>query len=101
VITIANIQDAVAAEHGIDPAIMREPDGLGARHRSHVYPRQEAMRLAMLLTEHTSVRIGHFFGRRNHATVLAASNRVDVRMRTDPELHERLRRVTFGLVRHG
>ena len=98
-ITIASIQAAVAAEHGVDPAVMREPDGMGTRHRSHVYPRQEAMRLSMLLTEHTSVRIGHFFGHRDHSTVLEASKRVGQRINADPKLHDRMRRVTLQLVR--
>lgn len=100
-ITIASIQRKVAREHGVDPAIMREPDGVGTRHRTHVYPRQEAMRLAMMLTEHTSVRIGHFFGNRDHSTVLQASKSVAQRMRADDKLYDRMRRVTLELVRHG
>jgi chromosomal replication initiation ATPase DnaA len=100
-ILVAQIQQAIAHEHGIDPAIMREPDGLGSRLRTHAWPRQEAMRLAILLTEHSLTRVGHFFGHRDRTTVLSASRRVAKRMRGDPALHDRMRRVTLGLVLHG
>jgi chromosomal replication initiation ATPase DnaA len=98
---ISEIQRAVAREHGIDAAVMREPDGIGARARDHVWPRQEAIRLSFMLTEHSCIRIGQMFGNRDHSTVLEASRRAAERRRRDPEVHDRLRRVTLELLRAG
>lgn len=99
-ITIASIQAAVAREHGIDPAIMRAPDGQpGTRLRINSWPRQEAMRLALLLTEHSTVRVGQLFGGRDHSTVILGVQRVGKRMTADDKLRERMRRVTLELLR--
>jgi chromosomal replication initiator protein len=99
VILVADIQRAFAREHGIDPAIMREPDGLGARKRPRAWARQEAMHLALMLTPHSTVRIGQFFGGRDHSTVIEADRRVAERRRRDPDVQIRVCRVAAFMLR--
>lgn len=96
--TIAAIQGTVAARFGLDRSIMVEPDGIGARLRDRAHPRQLAMTLAMLLTDHSEVRVGHFFGGRDHTTVLSARRAVEKRRREDPKLHALMREITFELI---
>ena len=96
---IADIQTAVAREYRVPFRIMREPDGMGTRMRDHARPRQAAMALAALLSEHSYVRIGQLFGGRDHSTVMAACRVVAVRRRGDPKLHSAMRRVSLELVR--
>jgi chromosomal replication initiator protein len=83
--TVREIQATVARRFGVPAQIMREPDGRGARLRKHAQPRQLAMSLSLLMTRHSCVRVGHFFGR-DHATVLFARTSINRRMRKDPEL---------------
>lgn len=97
-IRVADIQRAVAAHRGVDIRIMREPDGPGARARSHSRPRQEAMTLALLLTEHSYTKVGQLFGGRDHTTVLEARKRVQQRISDDRETREAMRRLTLELV---
>ncbi len=102
--TIASIQRAVAEEFGVPYAKMREPFPLG---RGKVYlnkwevsrPRQVAMALAVLLTDHGYTRIGHFFGGRDPATVRHAAAIVAERRRIDRVLHNRMRRISLELLR--
>jgi chromosomal replication initiation ATPase DnaA len=103
-ILVADIQAAVAREHGIDPAVMREPRALGRRRVNtwdKARPRQLAMALSVNLTNHSLTRIGHFFGGRDRTTVLHAHREVGSRARHDPELHAEMRRITLELVNHG
>lgn len=101
-ITIDSIQQALAQEYGIPAARMREPfmlGGKGINTRDACYPRQAAMALSVLLTDHSRTRIGHFFGGRDRATVYHACSAVAKRRRTDARLHNAMRRVTLDLVR--
>ena len=96
---IAEVQAAVAAEHGLPVEIMRTPDGAtGVRERRFSHPRQEAMYLSLLLTGKPSTIIGRKF-HRDHSTVIVGARSVQNRLRYDDELRARLRRVTFALVR--
>jgi chromosomal replication initiator protein len=53
------------------------PDLVGPkRHKELAYPRQLAVFLARELTDHSLSEIGHFFGGRDHSTVLYAYNKV-------------------------
>lgn len=100
--TIAQIQSAVALRRGVPVAIMREPVPHGATGRNifpHAHARQEAMRLASLLTDHSYTRIGFFFGGRDHSTVLSACKRVDARRTADPELDRAMKRMSLELTR--
>jgi chromosomal replication initiator protein len=100
--TIAAIRAATARQYGVPANSMREPSASkGAGRWEFVRPRQAAMELCALLTSHSYVRIGHFFGGRDHSTVIAARRSVARRRRTDAELHERMRRVTLDLIRRG
>lgn len=98
--TIAEIQRTVAAECETPVAWMTEPTGTPRTRLWLVsHPRQEAIALAALLTEHSYVRIGHFFGRRDHSTVMSACQSVAKRRRADPKVDERLKRLTWELLR--
>lgn len=97
--TIASIQQAVATEYGIPVSTMRDRDALGTRVRPISWPRQEAMRLASLLTEHSYVRIGYYFGHRDHTTVILGCRAVARRIQTDDKLKTRMRRLTLDLVK--
>lgn len=100
--TIAQIQQATAREFNVPVEQMREPSPTRKCFRNGYAasrPRQAAIALAFLLTDHSRARIGHFFGGRDPTTVLHASRVVAKRCRTDPRLHERLRRITLELIR--
>jgi chromosomal replication initiator protein len=99
-IRIADIQQAVAERYRVPVAMMKAPSGCTTNERKFAWPRQVAMTLAWRLTDHSSVRIGQFFGGRDHATVLYAMRAVEKRRRNNPKLHQSLRALTFELVRH-
>lgn len=101
---VAAIKRAVAREYGLTPALLSEP----APHRRtgvNVWPisrpRQVAMALSTLLTDHSRARIGHFFGGRHPATVRHACEAVARRRRADPALHNTMRRLTLELLQEG
>jgi chromosomal replication initiator protein len=100
--TVERIQRAVCREYGVSFDKMRQPAPT-ERCFHNTYdvsrPRQTAMALAFLLTEHSQTRIGQFFGGRDHTTVRHAREVVAKRRRSDPELHEKMRRLTLELVR--
>lgn len=102
-ITIASIQRGVAREYRVPLRIMREPDGIGARMPQHAHPRQVAMALAFRLTDHGFSRIGHYFGGRDHTTVIYALSAVERRRakggRAGRKIHNTMRRLTLELVR--
>lgn len=98
--TIAQIQTATAREFGVPESWMREPLGTaGTQMRVVSHPRQAAMTLAWLLTEMSGPRIGHFFGHRDHTTVLHARRAVESRRKSDPQLDQALKRISLELVR--
>lgn len=101
-ITIASIQRTVAREYRVPLRSMREPDGLGARKPGRSHPRQVAMAMAALLTEHSLNRIGYYFGGRDHSTVIYATRAVHERRvkggRAGRKIHKTMRRVTLELV---
>ena len=71
-ITIAMIQEITAAYFGI------ALEDMCSRRRSHAvaYPRQVAMYLSRLLTDHSLPDIGERFGGRDHTTVLHAHEKI-------------------------
>jgi chromosomal replication initiator protein len=92
-VMVADIKRAVALEFKVPLSVMCEPDGArGSRLRDRARPRQVAMFFSRRLTSHSSVRIGHFFGQRDHATVLNACKQVEERWRADPELRGKMQR---------
>ncbi len=84
--SIAQIQATVAEHYHLDPSVMSAPS---ARRRSPEnpveisHPRQVAMTLARRLTHHSFARIGHYFGGRDHSTVIHAIRQVEWRCRRD------------------
>jgi chromosomal replication initiation ATPase DnaA len=97
-VLIADIQREVAHEFGLPTRVMTEPHRVGIRAMEHARPRQAAMALAHLLTDHSRSRIGFLFGGRDPTTVRHACIEVAKRRRTDPKLHNALRRVTLALL---
>lgn len=101
--TIEAIQQAAAREFGVPAQTMRQPAPHGTGHvgintYQHSRPRQAAMALAVLLTGHSSARIGHFFGGRDPTTVRHAHLTVAKRRLSDAELHAKMRRITREVV---
>ncbi len=80
-LTIARIQEAVAAAFNISTALLTSD----SRAASVAWPRQLAIHLSRELTDTSLQRIGEAFGGRNHATVLHACRRVQERITASPE----------------
>jgi chromosomal replication initiator protein len=101
--TIASIQRGVAREYRVPVRVMREPDSAVARDRQHCRPRQVAITLAVRLTDHSLSRIGHYFGHRDHTTIMYALHAVERRRRKGGreghKIHNTMRRLTLELVR--
>jgi chromosomal replication initiator protein len=57
------------------------------------------MVLAWQMTDHSGPRIGHFFGDRDHTTVLHARRSVQKRRESDPKLDRAVKRIALELVR--
>jgi chromosomal replication initiator protein len=83
--TIRDIQAAVAARYGVQPATLAETKTGG---RGDARPRLLVMWLARQCTPYTLARIGRHFGGRDHKTVAHAIQRVEWLMRTDRQLAE-------------
>lgn len=96
-IFINDIQNAVARQYRVLPSRMKQPDGQGSRKRRIARARQVAMCLSVQLTDHSLVRIGHYFGGRDHSTVIHACRAVEQRRRKDGRIHRRLRALTLEL----
>lgn len=90
--SIIHIQQAVARHYGIPLRIMSDR----SIYRSHVYPRQVAMALAVQLTGHPIRRIADSFDR-NHKTVRHALRQVERRSANDPETRRAIREVAEAL----
>ena len=95
-IKVADIQREVAEHYSLPVEAMREPAGIGTR--ANAPARQLGICLAARLTQHTSVRIGQFFGGRDHSTVLFAVSQAEKRIARDPETREAARVVTKRLL---
>lgn len=83
-VNVENIQRTVAEYYKI-----RVADLLSAkRTRSVTRPRQAAMALSKELTNHSLPEIGHYFGGRDHTTVLHACRKVQEIMASDAKFLE-------------
>jgi chromosomal replication initiator protein len=78
-IRVADIQTVVAHYYGVPVEAMRTPSAPGKNAHKIAHPRQVAMFLATELTDHSTTRIGDFFGGRDHTTVLHAVKEVSRR----------------------
>lgn len=80
-VTIDQIQKKICEHYAI-----RHTDLMSARrHRVFVRPRQIAMYLAKMLTTQSMPSIARAFGRRDHTTVMHATQKVEELIKTDPE----------------
>jgi len=98
---IADIKRAVAREFNLTVEMLEEPAPRHARRvNTHniAHPRQVAMAFADLLTEHSRVRIGYFFGGRHPATVRHAVQEIARRRPGDAKLRAAMRRINRELI---
>jgi len=91
--TVAAIKEAACAHFGLTGA------DLVSRSRADrvVWPRQVAMYLAKILTEHSLPTIGREFGGRDHTTVIHACKRVAVHMAASPSAYADVQALTAAL----
>ncbi len=92
-ITVANIQQAVAAHRNIPVETMRE----SARHPIHAHPRQEAMYLARQITGKSLVVLGRLFGGRDHSTIVHGIQAVERRLKDNSKLAGELSTILASL----
>jgi chromosomal replication initiator protein len=90
---IERIARRVAEAFAVSPRQMKGK----ARRRNVLWPRQVGMFLARRLTGLSLVRIGAFFGGRDHSTVLHACQKVEQQRGEDPALATTLRRLEAEL----
>ena len=83
-VTIENIQKTVAEYYKIRISDLHSK----RRSRSITRPRQLAMSLCKVLTNHSLPEIGEAFGGRDHTTVLHACRKIEELRETDPRTDE-------------
>ena len=88
-ITVDFIQRCVAEEYGISLSDFKTKK----RNKNLVLPRQIAMYLSRDLTDLSFPEIGHFFGGKDHTTVLYSYKKIKVGIGQNPHLSERINRV--------
>lgn len=81
-VTIPRIISTVASAYGVPRAVLTGP----SRRQHHVEPRWIAMALSRALTAASLPRIGHFFGGRDHTSVLHGLRRIEQRRQEEPDL---------------
>jgi chromosomal replication initiator protein len=91
--TIREIQHAVCKHYNISLCDLLSQ----RRTRSLVRPRHVAFYLACTLTKHSTAVIGHFFGDRDHSTVLHARNTIAALKATDARLAADIAMLERGL----
>jgi chromosomal replication initiator protein len=85
VVLIRDIQRATAEHYGVSFETMYAPEGRGVRGRQFAWPRQMAMLLSRRMTPHSKVRIGQFFGGRDHSTIIHGCRQARRRCLADPK----------------
>jgi chromosomal replication initiator protein len=93
VITNELIQKLVAESFGVKPAELKSK----RRTRTVVLPRQVAMYLCRHLAGSSLPEIGHFFGGKDHSTVIHSCNTIEQKKEKDPELKARIEALTKQL----
>ncbi len=83
-VTIDNIKKTVAEYFKLRVVDLNSK----RRNRSIVRPRQIAMALAKILTNHSLPEIGDAFGGRDHTTVLHACRKIDELCKSEPRINE-------------
>jgi len=92
-LTMVEITRAVARYFGVSAAKIRS----ASRSRQLVLPRQCAMLLARDLTGKSLAQIGHFFGDRDHSTVVHACRRLQELLASDAESRSHLSQLRTAL----
>ncbi len=93
VITNDLIQKVVAESFGVKPADLKSK----RRTKNVVLPRQVAMYLCRTLTGSSLPETGHFFGGKDHSTVIHACKVIEEKKEKDPELKARIELLTKQL----
>ncbi|MBU6475013.1 MAG: chromosomal replication initiator protein DnaA, partial [Alphaproteobacteria bacterium] len=94
-VSVEDIQKKVAEHYNIRPGDMHSP----RRARAVARPRQIAMYLAKVMTEHSLPEIGRRFGGRDHTTIMHGVRRIEELIAADGALREdveRLKRAIAG-----
>ena len=93
VVTIEQIQKAVAANYGltVDQLVCR------SNSRQVAFPRQIAMYLCKKLTKHSFPEIGRAFGGKHHTTVIHSVEKIKSLAATDAVFQKRLLNLSAGL----
>ncbi len=86
-ITIELIQKIVSDYFGLSYKDLRGK----RRTKAVAFPRQVAMYLSRELTEYSTTEVGSEFGGRDHTTVMHACQRIEDRMKLDPNLDPTLK----------
>ena len=81
-VTIDNILRVVADANNLSYADIKGKK----RTKNIVFPRQIAMYIAREITEYSTTELGNEFGGRDHTTVMHACQRVEERLKLDPNL---------------
>ncbi len=92
-ITNELIQKVVAQSFGVKPTDLKSK----RRTKNVVLPRQVAMYLCRTLTGSSLPETGHFFGGKDHSTVIHACKVIEEKKEKDPELKARIESLTKQL----
>jgi chromosomal replication initiator protein len=87
------IQKVVADSFGVRPADLKSK----RRTKTVVLPRQVAMYLCRTLTSCSLPETGHFFGGKDHSTVIHAVKTIEEKKEKDVELRNRIESLTKQL----
>jgi chromosomal replication initiator protein len=88
-ITIEHIQKIVADYFGLSYKDLRGK----RRTKAVAFPRQVAMHISRELTEYSTTEVGAEFGGRDHTTVMHACQKIEDRMKLDPNLEPSLQQL--------
>ena len=92
-ISVGLIQDKVAHYFDINPQEMKAKK----RTRAVAYPRQIAMFLSRDLTDLSLPEIGHYFGGRDHTTVLHACDKIENERKTNEKVRWIIDKLTMSI----
>jgi chromosomal replication initiator protein len=88
-ITIEHIQKVVSDYFGLSYKDLRGK----RRTKAVAFPRQIAMHISRELTEYSTTEVGAEFGGRDHTTVMHACQKIEDRMKLDPNLEPTLQQL--------
>ncbi len=83
------LTEYVCTFYGVEPAMVRSK----SRKREHSEPRQVCMMLIKRHKKITDSQVGDYYGKRDHASIIAAANRIEDLMETEKELKQIVEKV--------